>query len=85
MYTWLNSDALHTLPTAEPLVSESSAFDVEMAIDKLDRHTDQTLAELIKAESRTIRSEIHTLINYIWNMEELPDQCKESISVPIHK
>ena len=68
---------------------ESSAFDVEMAIDKLDRHksldTDEILAELIKTRGRTIRSEIHKPINYIWNMEELPEQCKESISVPIRK
>jgi hypothetical protein len=30
-------------------------------------------------------SAIHKLINSIWNMEELPDQWKESIIVPIHK
>jgi hypothetical protein len=27
----------------------------------------------------------HKPINYIWNKEELPDQWKESIFVPIHK
>jgi hypothetical protein len=70
-------------------VLESSAFDVEMATDKLDRQkspgTDQILAELIKAGGKTIRSEIHKLINSIWNTEEFPEQCKESISVPNHK
>jgi hypothetical protein len=30
-------------------------------------------------------SEIHKLINSVWNKEELPDQWKESIIVPIHK
>jgi hypothetical protein len=30
-------------------------------------------------------SAIHKLINSIWNKEELPDQCKEFIIVPIHK
>jgi hypothetical protein len=30
-------------------------------------------------------SAIHMLINSIWNKEELPDQWKESIIVPIHK
>jgi len=44
--------------TAEPLVSEPSAFEIEMAIDKLKRHkspgVDQITAELIKAGSRTI-------------------------------
>jgi hypothetical protein len=28
---------------------------------------------------------IHKLINSIWNKEELPDQWKESIIVPVHK
>jgi hypothetical protein len=28
---------------------------------------------------------IHKLINYVWNKEELPDQWKEYIIVPIHK
>jgi hypothetical protein len=70
-------------------VPDFSAFDVEMAIDKLDRNkppnTDQILAEFIKVLGRTILSEINKLINSIWNMEELPEQYKESISVPIHK
>jgi hypothetical protein len=29
-------------------------------------------------------SVIHKLANSIWNKEELPDQWKESIIVPIH-
>jgi hypothetical protein len=33
----------------------------------------------------TLRSEIHKLINSIWNKEELPDHWKESIIVPIYK
>jgi hypothetical protein len=28
---------------------------------------------------------IHKLITSIWNKEEMPDQWKESIIVPIHK
>jgi hypothetical protein len=51
---------------AEPLVPEASAFEVEMAIEKLKRHKspgiDQIPAELIKAGGRIIRSEIHKLI-----------------------
>jgi hypothetical protein len=27
----------------------------------------------------------HTLINSIWNKEELPDQWKEPVTVPIYK
>jgi hypothetical protein len=30
-------------------------------------------------------SVIHELITSIWNEEELPDQWKESITVPVHK
>jgi hypothetical protein len=30
-------------------------------------------------------SVIHKLINSIWNKEELPDEWKESIIVPIYK
>ena len=52
--------------TAEPLVPEPSAFEIEMAIEKLKGHKstgiDQIPAELIKAEGRTIRCEIHKLI-----------------------
>jgi hypothetical protein len=74
---------------AEPLVPEPSAFKVEMAIVKLKRHKspgiDQTPAELIKAGSRIIRSEIHKLIISVWIKEELPEQWKESIIVPIYK
>jgi hypothetical protein len=48
-----------------------------MAIEKLKRHKspgiDQIPAELIKARGRTIRSEIHKLINSVWNKEELPE------------
>jgi hypothetical protein len=53
--------------TAEPLVLEPSAFEVEIAIEKLKGHISpgiyQIPAELIKAGGRTIRSEIHKLIN----------------------
>ena len=34
---------------------------------------------------RTIRCAIHKLIISIWNKEELPEEWKESIIVPIHK
>jgi hypothetical protein len=75
--------------TAEPLVPEPSASEVEMAIQKLKKHKSpgiyQIPAELIKAGDRTIHSEIHKLINSIWNKEELPEQWKESIIVPIYK
>jgi hypothetical protein len=72
----------------EPLVPEPSAFEVEMAIGKLKSHKstgiDQIPAELIKAGGRIIRSEIHKLIISIWNKEELPEEWKESVIVPIY-
>jgi len=40
---------------------------------------------MIKAWGRTFRSEIHKLINSIWNKEKLPEEWKESITVPIYK
>jgi len=64
--------------TAEPLVAEPSTFEVEMAIEKLNRYklagTDQIPAEIIQLESRTIHSEIHNLTNSVWNKEKLPHQ-----------
>jgi hypothetical protein len=37
------------------------------------------------SRGETLCSEIHKLINYIWNKEELPEQCKESFIVPVHE
>jgi len=75
--------------TAEPLVTEPSASEVELAIEKLKSHKspgiDQIPAELIKAGGKTIRCEIHKLIISIWNKEELPEEWKESIIAPIYK
>jgi len=45
---------------------------------------DQIPAKLIKAGGKTIRSEIHKRINSIWNREELPEEWKELIIVPIY-
>ena len=60
-----------------------------MVTGKLKTHKspgiDQIPVELIKAGGRTIRSEIHKLINFIWNKKELPEEWKESITVPIYK
>jgi hypothetical protein len=75
--------------TAEQFVPQPSASEVEAAIRKLKRYKspgfDQIPAELIQAGGETLRSEIHKLIQLIWNKEELSHQWKESIMVPIHK
>ena len=64
-------------------------FELEMAIEKLKRHKlpgiDQIPAQLIKARSRKIHSEIHKLVNSIWNKGALPEERKESIIVLIYK
>jgi len=81
------------LHTAEPLVPEPSAFEVELANEKLKSHKspgiDQIPAELIKAGGRTIRSEVHKLIITIWNKEKLLEEWKEgrkeSVTVPVYK
>jgi len=75
--------------TAERLVPEPSAAEIELAIDKLKNHKspgiDQIPAELIKAGGRTIFLDIHKLITSIWKKEKLPEEWKESIIIPIHK
>jgi hypothetical protein len=70
---------------AEPLVPEPSLIEVEIAIGWLKSYislgTDQIPAKPIKAGV----SEIYILIYSIWNKEELPQQWKESIIMPVHK
>jgi hypothetical protein len=73
---------------AGPLVPEPSPVKVEIGTGKLKSYkspgTDQILAKLIKAGGETLCSEIHKLICSIWNKEELPQQWKKSIIIPIH-
>jgi hypothetical protein len=47
--------------------------------------SDQILAELIQAGGEILPHTIRKLVNSVWNKEELPDQWKEFIIVPIHK
>ena len=57
--------------TAEPLVPEPSASEVELVIEKLKSHKspdiDQIPGELVKVECKTISCQIHKLIIYIGN------------------
>jgi hypothetical protein len=74
---------------AEPLMSEPSLVEVEIAIGKLKSckypGTNNIRAKLNKAGGETLYSEIHRFICCIWNKEKLPQQWKESIIVPIYK
>jgi hypothetical protein len=75
--------------TPKPLVPGPSRLEVEIAIAKLKKYkstgSDQIPAELIQEGGEILPSEIHKLINSVRNKEELPDQWKESIIVPIHR
>jgi hypothetical protein len=77
------------IQTAQPFVPEPSATEIGIAIRKLKRYkspgSDQIPAELIQAGGKILHSEIHKLIMFIWNTEELLHQRKESIVIPIHK
>jgi hypothetical protein len=59
-----------------------------MVIEKLKRHknpgTDKIPAEMFQAGGRSIRSEIHRFINFIWNKKELSEEWKELIIVRIY-
>jgi hypothetical protein len=66
-----------------------SRLEVKIAITKLKKYkspgSDENPEELIQAGGKTLLSAIHKLINSIWNKEELPDEWKEPIIVPVHK
>ena len=87
--TWAKDVRQEEIHTAEPLVPEPSAFEVELAIEKIKNHKspgiDQIPAELIKVGGRTIHCAIHKLNISVWNKEDLPEEWKGSIIVPIHK
>jgi hypothetical protein len=71
-----------------PIIPCSSSLKVETAIAKMKKYklqsSDQIPVEQIQAGGETL-SAIHKLINSVLNKEELPDQWKESITVPITK
>jgi hypothetical protein len=78
--------------TAEPLVPEPSASEVEVAVRKFERYkspgVDQILVELIQALGGWGGGWILRYINLLcWpgKKEELPHQWKESIVIPVHK
>jgi hypothetical protein len=75
--------------TAEPLVPKTNLVEENITIGKLKSYesigTDQIPSELIKAGAEISCSEIHKLICSIMNKDDLPQQWKESVIVPIHK
>jgi hypothetical protein len=75
--------------TIKPFVPEPNASEVKVAIGKLKRYkspgVDQIPAELIQAGEETLRLEIHKVIKFIWNKEELPHQWKESLVAAVNR
>jgi hypothetical protein len=75
--------------TTEPLVPDPSPFEVEIATATLKGYkspgSDQIPAEMFQAGGEVLCFEIPKFINSVWNREDLPDQWKESIIVPVHK
>jgi hypothetical protein len=51
----------------------------------LSQDGDEIPTKLIQAGGKILLSAIHKPINSIWNKEELPDQWKESIIVPVQE
>ncbi|PSN39682.1 hypothetical protein C0J52_14416 [Blattella germanica] len=63
----------NNIQTAEVLVEEPSALEVEIVIEKL-----KIPAELIKSGGDKLREKIHRLLSLIWKQEALPNEWKES-------
>jgi hypothetical protein len=85
----VNNDKQAEIHTAKSLVpSNSSSSEVEIANEKLKTYKlpgiDEIPAELIQAGSNTLRSDIFRVINCVRNKEELPQEWKEYIIVPIY-
>jgi len=66
----------------EPLVPESSTFEVDTAVEKWKRYKSLSVHNIsalsIQAGSRTLQSEIHKLMISAWTKEELLQLWKES-------
>jgi hypothetical protein len=60
-----------------------------IAITKLKKYkspgSDEIPEELIQAGGEILLPAIHKLMNFVWNKEELPDQWKTSVIVPVDK
>jgi hypothetical protein len=59
--------------TAEPLLPGPSRLDIAKLKKYKSPGSDQIPAELIQAGGKILLSEIHKLVNSVWNKEELPD------------
>jgi hypothetical protein len=73
----------------KPLVPETSPFEAEIAIAEFERYkspgSDQILPYLFEAGGKTFCYEILKLINSVSNKEDLPEQWKKSVILPVYK
>jgi hypothetical protein len=61
------------MQTTEPLLPQPSSFETEITNEELKRYkspgNDQSLSVLIQARGNTLHSEVHKLINSVWDKE----------------
>jgi hypothetical protein len=72
---------------AEWLMTEPSAFEVEIDIVKLKKKSTgiyQIPTEMIRVWRKTFHPDFCKYVNSIWNKQELPEELRESIFVPIN-
>jgi sorting nexin-29 len=75
--------------TAEPLVKEQSQEEMVKVICNLTINKapgeDDIIAELIKNASQELKNRLHALICKIWRDENMPDDWKVGLIVPLFK
>ena len=84
-----SNNKLSEIYTEEPDIPEPSLIEVELTIENLKKHKAPGVhhipLQLIQAGGDKLCEEIHILTVLIWNKEELPQEWKETIIVPINK
>jgi hypothetical protein len=73
--TWKKHFPQAEIHRGEPLVPEPIVFDVEVAVEKLQRHKSAGTIRIMQACPTTLWSEIYKLIYFICNKEKLVIYC----------
>jgi hypothetical protein len=73
--------------TAEPVVPEPNAFEVEMAIENLKSHRSLLIISQQNGLEQGVEQTAlrYTNLYSIWNNEKFPEEWKQSIIVPMYK
>uniref|UniRef100_A0A8D8TNG9 Craniofacial development protein 2 n=1 Tax=Cacopsylla melanoneura TaxID=428564 RepID=A0A8D8TNG9_9HEMI len=84
-----NNTDMPTYYNVQPLVEQPSLEEVSKAIQDLKNNKapgqDSIFAEVLKAGGDIIAKKLHMLILEIWEKEEIPDEWKEAVVIPIFK